>query len=583
MGVAFEETIPQAGIADVQLSAARWRGLLALTVLLMSAVLWGTWFEITTHERREALQAAARRQGNLMIALGHYLTRALSNADAVAQFLARAHAAPDTDFPAELVARARANDLFSEMTTCFVDASFVTTAAKGDQDGTVRRCAQWLQQAPAGARTFAADPVLLAGDTLVPLLTRVPPGSTRPGGVIALLVDVRKLLGLLEEYRIPDETVVLVAGSDGRPKARWHSTRQVADQRAPEAALLAPVLAAGTLGQPQLVEGRPVIASARRMQAWPLAISVATSEADTLAVPVRRSFYYALAAAAATLLLAAFAYVLLRFQQRVVRVSDSLGRARQRLHLVNTDLEGQVSARTSELEAAYQDLESFSDAVAHDVRAPIAAIRGFADALAPGIEATGDPKAAHYLRRILANATQMSELAEALLALGKLSRPSGEVMRVDLSSTALEVLAGLREREPPQREVQATVQEGLAVRGDRVLVRQVLENLLANAWKFSARRSPAVIAVEGTVDAHGWMTVTVRDNGEGFDMANATELFKPFRRMHAAGEFAGTGVGLAIVERIVRLHGGRTWIASTPQRGTTVSFRLPAASLAQPD
>jgi signal transduction histidine kinase len=355
------------------------------------------------------------------------------------------------------------------------------------------------------------------------------------------------------------------------------------EQRSPEAAVLPQVLATGTLGQAVTVQGRSVLASARRVQGYPLVVFVSTSVHDTLANSETRSGYYAVACAVATLLIAAVALLLLHLQNEATERAESLARARQRLRTLNEGLESQVRARTGELEAAYGDLEAFSYTVAHDVRAPIAAIQGFAAALAPAVEAIGDTRPTHYLKRILANAAQMSELTEALLELGKLSRAPVAATRIDLSAMAREVLAGLRERETSQRSVQATVQEGLAVQGDRVLLRQVLENLLGNAWKFSAGRSPALIRVEGSRADDGWMKIAIRDNGAGFDPAGAADLFRPFRRLHAATEFPGTGIGLATVERILRLHGGRVWIESTPEAGTSVFFTLradaPQASL----
>lgn len=569
----FEESRHAPDVEAVRRSTDRWRWLLAFTVMVMTALIWGVWAETTTHENHQALSAAARRQGNLSVAVGHYLTRALGNADAVAQYLSGVHSSPGSNFPAQLRERGRVNTLLAEALACGEDGSSLSSRSAGDASAFARWCPHWLQEAPARARTFPARPVKSGDLTLVPLLTRVAGTADRPAGVIALLVDVRDLLGLLQDYSIPDETVVLVAGPDDQPRARWHNVDRMKEQRAPEVAVLPEVLAAGTLGQPVTVEGRQILASARRVQAFPLTVFVGTSVADTLAGPRARSFYYAIACTVATLVIATFAWLLLRLQNQASQTAESLGRARERLQVLNNALEGKVRARTGELEAALRDLEAFSYSVAHDVRAPIAAIQGFASALEPAVAAAGDARSSHYLRRIVANATQMSELTESLLELGKLSRAPVATTRVDVSTMAHEVLAGLREQSP-KRAVETRVQDGLTVRGDRVLLRQVLENLLGNAWKFSAARSPAVITVTGQ-EEDGWKTIVIRDNGEGFDSSQASEVFKPFRRMHAAGAFPGTGIGLAMVERILRLHGGRTWIQSSPEKGTSVFIALP--------
>jgi signal transduction histidine kinase len=576
--VAFEESHSGPGIEDVRRSASRWRWALAIAVGILVCVIWATWFEITKHEERQAMASAARRQANLAVSVGQYLTRAFGNADAVGQYLASIHPSSAPDFSRQLEARARANSLFTEMIVCFSDGTLLATGGWANAPDRAGWCSQWLREAPPDARTYPGEPVHGSRSTVVPLLTRTPAGADRPAALIALLVGVRSLLGLMEEYSIPDETVILVAGSDGRPRARWHSAAGTSDQRAPEIAVLPVVLAARTLGQLQQVGGRPILASARRMPAYPMTVLITTSLADTLAEPHERSVFYGTAAAIATVLVVVFALLLLRLQNQALRSAESLGRARLRLQALNDDLEEQVRVRTAELERAYRDLEAFSYTVAHDVRAPIAAIQGFADALAPAVHASGDPRASHYLRRIAANATQMNQFAGSLLELGKLSRPAMERRPIDLSALAHEVLEGLRERDGRARAVESKVQEGLFVQGDCVLVRQVLENLLGNAWKFSAARAPALIGVTGERDDQGWITIAIRDNGEGFDQAAAVGLFTPFRRMHAPDAFPGTGVGLAMVDRILRLHGGRTWIESSPASGTTVYFCMRAAT-----
>jgi signal transduction histidine kinase len=562
----------------VRRSASRWKWLLLSTVLVVITLIWVTWFEITTHEESESLRAAGRRQGNLAISVSQYLTRAFANADAVAQYLASVHASAAMALPEQVVSRARANPIFLDMSICFEDGTLLSSAGAAAAANRKAWCRAWLDEAPPDARSFSGQVVRDPSGTLVPLITKFSATPDRGAGVIVLLIDVRNMLGLLQEYSVPDETVVLVTGADGKVRARWHSGSAMADQRAPEAALLPAVREAATLGQLRAVEGKPVLATARPMQKYGLDVLVVSSVKDTLAEARTRSFYYGIASACATVLVGLFALLLLRLQGKALRSAESLGSARQRLQDLNDELEEKVHARTAQLEAANRDLEAFSYTVAHDVRAPIAAIQGFADALRPAVDAAVTyPKAGHYLRRIVANAAQMSDLTESLLALGRLTRPATPPASLDLSATAREVVNGLREREVGARAVDISIQDGLCVHGDAVLMRLVLENLLGNAWKFSATRQPAVIAMEGQCDEQGWLTVTVRDNGEGFDQARAVDLFKPFRRMHPAGAFAGTGIGLATVERILRLHGGSVWLQSSIEGGTTAFFRMRAS------
>jgi PAS domain S-box-containing protein len=222
------------------------------------------------------------------------------------------------------------------------------------------------------------------------------------------------------------------------------------------------------------------------------------------------------------------------------------------------------------LRSSNQELEAFSYSVSHDLRAPLGAIGGFARALDLKLEGYPDDKARHYLARIQAAVEKMEQLIDAMLSLAKVVRAPLHYGAVDLSATAADILEGLR-MQYPGRSVQATVQQGLLAQGDARLLRVALENLLGNAWKFSARRESARIEV-GKVD--GASVFFVRDNGVGFDMAYADKLFSAFQRLHTEAEFPGTGIGLATVRRIVARHQGRVWAESRVGEGTTFFFAL---------
>jgi signal transduction histidine kinase len=271
--------------------------------------------------------------------------------------------------------------------------------------------------------------------------------------------------------------------------------------------------------------------------------------------------------------------VLVRGQRKTVLHAACLQQARNELAALNERLEGEVEERTAQLGNAYRELETFSNAVAHDVRAPLAAIQAFSEVLEPVLAQAGSEKDQHYLRRIQAGAKQMRRLTDHLLALGKVGASPLRIVSVDLSGLARDTLQRMKEVEP-LRAVDVHVEPSLRASADPMLVRQVLENLLGNAWKFTARTSVARIRVGRLPpDEHGgWQTFFVGDNGEGFDSENATELFKPFRRMHAENEFPGSGVGLATVRRIISLHGGGVWCEARPQQGATFYFTLKDAT-----
>jgi signal transduction histidine kinase len=272
-------------------------------------------------------------------------------------------------------------------------------------------------------------------------------------------------------------------------------------------------------------------------------------------------------------------HLLARMQAEGIARSRALFQARRDLQQANERLDREVQERTAQLEHAYRDLETFSYAVAHDVRAPLASIAGFAGALQAGLAADGNEKHQHYLRRIQSNAAHMDELTRHLLELGRLTRSPLERQPVDLSALAAEVLDRLRETEP-ERNVVTEIERGLTAHGDRALLRQVLENLLGNAWKFSSKRVQAHIAFHRDPGAatRGETVFVVQDDGQGFDSDQAPGLFQPFRRMHDREEFPGTGVGLATVQRIVALHGGRVWARSRRDEGARFCFSLPAAA-----
>ncbi len=234
----------------------------------------------------------------------------------------------------------------------------------------------------------------------------------------------------------------------------------------------------------------------------------------------------------------------------------------------------EIKAIESALRLSNQELEAFSYSVSHDLRSPLNTIDGFSRLLAKQVDSQANEKARHYLSRIHAGVAQMGQLIEDLLSLAQVSRAQLRQEAIDLTAMAEEVFANLRIASP-DRSVDVTVEAGLQAVGDARLVRVVLENLIGNAWKFSSQREAAAITVGCTLDSASAPVFFVRDNGAGFDMAYADKLFRAFQRLHTAEEFAGTGIGLATVNRIVARHGGRLWAEAAPNQGATFFFTLP--------
>ena len=242
------------------------------------------------------------------------------------------------------------------------------------------------------------------------------------------------------------------------------------------------------------------------------------------------------------------------------------------LRQLNVTLEEKVGQRTAALAAANNELEAFSYSVSHDLRAPLRSIAGFADLLEERVQHQLDPEALDYLQRVKRAAARMGGLIDDLLNLSRVARRDLTRRRVDLTRLAEATIVDLRDAEPG-RDVVAVVEPGLAADADAGLMQILLANLIGNAWKFTRDRAPARIEV-GCERADGHRVYFVRDNGVGFAMEHAERIFAPFARLYTEREFKGTGIGLAIVLRIVRRHGGRIWAEADEGRGATFRFTL---------
>jgi light-regulated signal transduction histidine kinase (bacteriophytochrome) len=264
-------------------------------------------------------------------------------------------------------------------------------------------------------------------------------------------------------------------------------------------------------------------------------------------------------------------------QRAMLNILEDFDEQKASVEQVNREMAVEIVERRraeQALEVANKELEAFSYSVSHDLRAPLRAIDGFSLALLEDYGDRLDEDARGYLERVRAGTQRMGRLIDDLLGLSRVARVELRRERVNLSALAESVVEEIR-RSEPERDVVIDVEQGLGAVGDPHLLRIVLTNLLGNSWKFTAHAPRPRIEFGAASEGMSEREYFVRDNGAGFDMAYAGKLFGAFQRLHTQGEYPGTGIGLATVQRIVHRHGGRVYANAAPGEGATFFFTLP--------
>lgn len=246
----------------------------------------------------------------------------------------------------------------------------------------------------------------------------------------------------------------------------------------------------------------------------------------------------------------------------------------QEIQLFNQKLEQNIVDRTSELEVANKELEAFSYSVSHDLRAPLRSIDGYSRVLIEDYGDKFDSEGKRTLHIIIKNAIRMGQLIDDLLAFSRIGKQSLRKVNLDMSTIALTVATELKDQQ--RQEVELNIKSMLGVQGDSSMLKQVLTNLISNALKYSMKKEKPVVEI-GSYAENGHHIYYVKDNGAGFDMRYYDKLFGVFQRLHSANEFEGTGVGLALVQRIITKHGGKVWAEGKVNEGATFYFSLPTS------
>ena len=247
--------------------------------------------------------------------------------------------------------------------------------------------------------------------------------------------------------------------------------------------------------------------------------------------------------------------------------------AEEALRRANEELELRVRERTGALERANRELEAFSYSISHDLRAPLRSMDGFAQVIDEDYGALLDAEGREHLSRIRKAAQRMGLLIDEIIELARISKSEMIVRDVDLSALAAEVCREFAATQP-DRPMRLTIAPGIAVRGDGILLRVLMQNLMENAWKYTGKCAEPEIEFGRKALPEGEQAFFVRDNGAGFDMAYADRLFRPFSRLHNVDEYPGTGIGLATVARIAGRHGGRVWVEAGKGKGAAFFFTL---------
>lgn len=578
--------MPDDGLADDALahprrprSLRRVAAAITVTYLVLSGLIIGGTAILVTRDREHELRRAEAELGSLTRALEEHVARSFGQMDTVLDALGKQ--VGENGGP-ERFGERDMHELTSEWLLRVPQAAMLMSyMADGTQfsatyryplsqrerlpDEVIRRLAQ-TRNMPMQIGTPRRAPD--SSRWMIPLTRRINHSDGSLAGYLTAALSPSYFEFFYQDIRLTTDDAIGILSSDGTLLVRYPANdAQIGLDLSRNPELVRPASHATRFAERvSSIDGKNRIIAARGLDSYPLIVQVSRPRDTALRNFHANTERIVWGVTLLCGLLGVLAWVVFEDVRRRER-------ARRTLQRLAHSLEARVRERTEELESSNRELLAFSYSVSHDLRAPLRAINGFSHALLEDYAAQLDETGRDYLMRVARASVRMGELIDELLKLANVARQPLDIRAIDLSALATDIVTDLR-ASAPSRRAHIEIQPGMVVDADEPLLRNVVGNLLDNAWKFTRTREEALIRVSATELNEG-QRFSITDNGIGFDMVYAGRLFQPFQQLHSGQGYAGTGIGLASARRIIERHGGKIWAESTPGQGTSIFFELP--------